>query len=314
VAGHPIVFPMTMSARRTAAHIPLAAILLIVGAVGCFTLLDATVKHLAARYPVSLLVWARYFVQALAMVVWLAPKMGRRLVASPQTGLQLARGAILVASSVFFVNALRLMPLAEATAINYTTPTLVILLSVLILKERMTPPRWAFVVAGLVGMLLIVRPGAAIFHGGAVFALAGAFCYAAYQITTRKLAAEDPRVTLFYPALVGSVLMTLALPFGEAPAGIPWADGALIALAGALGTVGHFLFILAFQRAPASGLTPFTYMQIVFATLLGWAFFGQFPDGAALAGMAVIAGSGLLLAWHERRSARAAIEEPTALE
>jgi drug/metabolite transporter (DMT)-like permease len=305
---------MTMSARRTAAHIPLAAILLIVGAVGCFTLLDATVKHLAARYPVPLLVWARYLVQALAMVLWLAPKMGGRLVASPQTGLQLARGAILVASSVFFVNALRLMPLAEATAINYTTPTLVILLSVLILKERMTPPRWAFVVAGLAGMLLIVRPGAAIFHGGSLFALAGAFCYAAYQITTRKLAAEDPRVTLFYPALVGSVLMTLVLPLVETPAGMPWADGALIALTGALGTAGHFLFILAFQRAPASGLTPFTYMQIVFATLLGWAFFGQFPDGAALAGMAVIAGSGLVLAWHERRSALAAIEEPTAVD
>lgn len=303
-----------MSVRRTAAHIPLAAILLIVGAVGCFTLLDATVKHLAARYPVPLLVWARYLVQALAMVVWLAPTMGRRLVVSPQPGLQLARGTILVASSVCFVNALRLMPLAEATAINYTTPTLVILLSVLILKERMTRPRWAFVVAGLAGMLLIVRPGAAILQGGAAFALAAALFYAAFQIMTRKLAAEDPRVTLFYPALAGSVLMTLVLPFVEAASGMPWTDVALVALAGALGTAGHFLFILAFQRAPASGLTPFTYMQIVFATLLGWAFFGQFPDGAALAGMAVIAGSGLLLAWHERRSALAATPEPTAVE
>ncbi len=303
-----------MSVRRTAANVPLAAIVLIVGAVACFTLLDATVKRLAASYPVPLLVWARYLVQALAMVLWLAPTMGRRLVVSPQPGLQLARGTILVASSVCFVNALRRMPLAEATAINYTTPTLVILLSVLILKERMTPPRWAFVVAGLVGMLLIVRPGAAIFHGGSVFALAGAFFYAAYQIMTRKLAAEDPRVTLFYPALAGSVLMSLVLPFVEMPSGMPWADVALVALTGALGTAGHFLFILAFQRAPASGLTPFTYMQIVFATLVGWAAFGHFPDGAALAGMAVIAGSGLLLAWHERQRSLAATPEPTAVE
>ncbi len=305
---------MSTSARRAAAHIPLAAILLIVGAVGCFTLLDATVKHLAARYPVPLLVWARYLVQAVAMVLWLAPTMGMRLVRTPQPALQLARGTVLLASSVCFVNALRLMPLAEATAINYTTPTLVILLSVAVLKERMTQPRWAFVVAGMAGMLLIVRPGAAILHAGAVFALAAALFYAAFQIMTRKLAAEDPRVTLFYPALAGSALMTLVLPFVDWPADLPWMDVALIGLAGALGTAGHFLFILAFQRAPASGLTPFTYMQIVFATLLGWAFFGQFPDGAALAGMAIIGGSGLLLAWHERRIALAATQEPTAVD
>jgi drug/metabolite transporter (DMT)-like permease len=303
-----------LSGRRAAAHIPLAAILLIVGAVGCFTLLDAAIKHLAARYPVPLLVWARYAVQAVAMVLWLAPSMGARLVRTPQPRLQMVRGAVLVASSVCFVNALRHLPLAEATAINYTSPTLVILLSVAVLKERMTRPRWSFVVAGMAGMLLIVRPGAAILHGGAVFALAGALLYAAFQILTRRLAAEDPRVTLFYPALAGTALMTFALPFVAAPADASWTDVGLILVAGALGTVGHFLFILAFQRAPASGLTPFTYMQIVFATLLGWAFFGQFPDAPALLGMAVIAGSGLLLAWHERRRALAAINEPAAVD
>jgi drug/metabolite transporter (DMT)-like permease len=303
-----------LSVRRSAAHIPLAAILLIVGAVACFTLLDGIVKYLTAYYPISLLVWARYVVQAVAMVIWLAPRMGSRLIRTRQPQLQLVRGAILIASSVCFVNALRRMPLAEATAINYTTPTLVILLAVVVLKERMTPPRWAFVVAGMAGMLLIVRPGTAILGVGATFALAAALCYAAFQITTRMLAAEDPRVTLFYPALVGSVLMTLTLPFIAWPIDVAWPHVVLILLAGALGTIGHFLFILAFQRAPASGLTPFTYLQIVFATLFGWALFGQFPDGAALAGMAIIGGSGLLLAWHERRTALAAIEEPVAVD
>lgn len=300
--------------RRSAAHIPLAAILLIVGAVACFTLLDGIVKYLTAHYPISLLVWARYVVQAVAMVIWLAPRMGSRLIRTRQPQLQLVRGAILIASSVCFVNALRRMPLAEATAINYTTPTLVIVLAVVVLKERMTPPRWAFVVAGMASMLLIVRPGTAILGAGAAFALAAALCYAAFQITTRMLAAEDPRVTLFYPALVGSVLMTLTLPFIAWPIDVAWPHVVLILLAGALGTIGHFLFILAFQRAPASGLTPFTYLQIVFATLFGWALFGQFPDGAALAGMAIIGGSGLLLAWHERRTALAAIEEPVAVD
>jgi len=303
-----------LSVRRSAAHIPLAAMLLIVGAVACFTLLDGIVKYLTAYYPIALLVWARYVVQAVAMVIWLAPRMGSRLIRTRQPQLQLARGAILIASSLCFVNALRRMPLAEATAINYTTPTLVILLAVVVLKERMTRPRWAFVVAGMAGMLLIVRPGTAILGAGSAFALAAALCYAAFQILTRQLAAEDPRVTLFYPALVGSVLMTLILPFIEWPLDIAWPHVVLVLLSGALGTIGHFLFILAFQRAPASGLTPFTYLQIVFATLFGWALFGQFPDGAALAGMAIIGGSGLLLAWHERRTALAATEEPVAVD
>lgn len=305
-----------MSPTRQVAQIPPSAVLLIVAAVGCFTILDSLMKFLAVLYPVPLLVWARYTMQAGVMVLWLARTMGTGLVRSPQPGLQLVRGTILVLSTIFFVNALMRLPLAEATAINYTTPTLVIVLSVVVLKERMTASRWAFVAAGMAGMLLIVRPGAAILHGGALLALGAAGCYAVFQILTRKLRAEDPRVTLFYPALCGSVLMTLLLPFVAHEVDMPWSHMVLVGLTGVFGTAGHFLFILAFQRAPASGLTPFTYMQLVWAMLLGWAIFGQFPDGFALAGMAIIAGSGLLLAWHERRRALAlaAPQEPTAID
>ncbi len=127
-------------------------------------------------------------------------------------------------------------------------------------------------------MLLVVRPGAAILHGGALLALGAAGFYATFQIMTRKLSAEDPRVTLFYSALCGTVLMTLLLPFVDHPADMPWTHIVLVGIMGMLGTAGHFLFILAFRHAPASGLTPFTYMQIVWATLLGWALFGHFPD------------------------------------
>ena len=91
---------------------------------------------------------------------------------------------------------------------------------------------------------------------------------------------------------------------------MPRGDFGLLLLLGALGTTGHFIFIRAFRGAPASALTPFTYTQLVWAVLLGWLVFGQFPDGYALAGIAVIAGSGLLLAWHERRRARTASALP----
>ena len=305
-----------MNPARQPGNVPASAILLIVGAVACFSLLDSIVKFLATRYSVPMLVWARYAVQAIAIALWLGPTMRGELVRTRQLPLQLARGTILLVSSLLFFNALKYLPLAEATAINYTTPTLVILLSVVVLKERMTLPRWAFVGAGLLGMLLVVRPGAAILHGGALLALGAAGFYATFQIMTRKLSAEDPRVTLFYSALCGTVLLTLLLPFVDRPGEMPWTHIALVGIMGALGTAGHFLFILAFRHAPASGLTPFTYMQIVWATLLGWAAFGHFPDAAALAGMAIIAGSGLLLAWHERRRARVVAEtqEPTAID
>jgi drug/metabolite transporter (DMT)-like permease len=250
------------------------------------------------------------------MVLWLTPTMRWNLLRTAQPGLQVARGTILLLSSVCFVNALRFLPLADATAINYTTPILVVLLSVLLLGERMTRARTAFVVCGFVGMVLIVRPGASILHGGALFALAAAGFYAVYQILTRMLRGDDPRVTLFYPALCGTLLMLPALPFLGHSASMPWTDIALVAVTGLLGTAGHFLFILAFQRAPASGLTPFTYVQLVWAMLLGWLLYGQFPDILTLAGIGVIAASGLLLAWHERRRARGAavVEEPPAID
>jgi drug/metabolite transporter (DMT)-like permease len=121
-------------------------------------------------------------------------------------------------------------------------------------------------------------------------------------------------VTLFYPALVGTVIMTLIWPWFGSRIDVAWSDVALILCLGVLGTIGHFLLILAFQRAPASALTPFTYVHLVFATTIGWLVFSDLPDGLTFAGMALIAGSGLLLTWHERRKALIAAPEPTAVD
>ena len=284
------------------AHVPTKAVLLIVGSVLCFTLLDTIVKHLAPRYPIPLLVWARLTFQAVAMVLWLGPTMKLDLLRTPRVGMQLARGILIVGSSFLFMSALKYLPLAEATAISYSSPVLVVLMAVLFLDEQMSGPRIAFVVAGISGMLMIVRPGADIFHGATLLALSAACLYATYQILTRKVAAEDSRVTLFYPGLVGAVVMTAILPFVDIKTQMPFTDIALVCAAGLLGTLGHFLFILAFQRGPASALIPFTYMQLVWATLIGWFVFQDFPDGWALMGMAVIAISGLLIALYERRT------------
>jgi drug/metabolite transporter (DMT)-like permease len=110
--------------------------------------------------------------------------------------------------------------------------------------------------------------------------------------------------------------MTLLLPFLDFKASMPWPHVFLVVLFGAIATLGHFMFILAFRHAPASALTPFTYAQLVWAVTLGWLVFGYFPDAYSLAGIALIAGSGLLLAWHERRRAARLVvtEEPVAVD
>ena len=229
-------------------HVPTSSILLILGSVLCFTMLDTITKFMTQRYSVPVLVWARYTVQFLAMLVWLGPSMRLRLFHTDRLQLQVVRGGVLLASSLFFVGALRSLPLANATALNYTTPVLVVLMARLVLGERMTPARVAFVVAGLAGMLLIVRPGSDVFRGASLLALLAALCYATYQIMTRVLYGESPRVLLFYPAVVGAAVMTALAPGLDWPAHMPWQHAVLIVVGGLLGTLGHFLFILAFQH------------------------------------------------------------------
>lgn len=292
-------------------HVPVRAVLLICAATLCFASLDTAIKYLSSRYPVPLLVWARWVIQALAIVVWLAPKAGRSILRTRRVGKNLVRGAILVGSSVCFVYALRDLPLASVTALNYTTPMMVVVLAVVLLGERLTAARIAFVVAGIVGMLLIVRPGTDVFRGASLLALASAACYAVFQIMTRTMVDEDPGVLLFYPALVATVAMAFPLAASWSSIGeMPWTHVAMLVVGGVIGTLGHLLFILAFQRAAASALTPFTYVHLVWATLIGWAVFGTFPDAFSLAGMAIIAGSGLLITLHERR--RSSIEAAKA--
>ena len=283
-------------------HVPLRAVLLICGATLCFAALDTAVKYLSPLYPIPLLVWARWTIQALALVAWLAPQPGQAFVRTRQVGRNLVRGGVLIASSICFVYALRDLPLAEVTALNYSTPMMVTVLAVLVLGERLTAARLAFLVAGAIGMLLVVRPGTDVFRGASLLALMSAAFYATFQIMTRRMADEAPGVLLFYPALVGSAVMAVALVFSlDAMVAMPWTHVAMLVVGGMVGTFGHFLFILAFRRAPASALTPFTYVHLVWATLIGWIVFGTFPDAFALAGIAIIAGSGLWIALRERR-------------
>ncbi len=292
-----------MTGQALAQH-PLRGILLFMLALMLFALLDATSKHLTASFAVPLLVWARYTLHFLIMLIFVAPSLRLQLVRTDNLALQVVRALALVGTTGFAMMAFRSMPLAEATAVLFLSPLLVTLLAGPFLGERIGAGRWAAVIVGFAGVLLIARPGGALNLAGILWALAGAACYAVYQLLTRRLShAEHPLTLLFYTALVGTAVMSLALPwfwFEFSPSPLQWLQ---IASLGFYGGVGHFILIRAFRLAPASTLTPFGYTQLIWAGLLGWLVFGHIPDTMTAAGMAVIAASGLWLALGERRPA-----------
>ncbi len=287
---------------------PFYGVLLMLLALFFFAALDATSKHLLLTFALPLLVWARFTLHCLLMVVFLAPSMRSKLLATQRPLIQVVRALLLLGVSLFALAALRLMPLAETTAILYVTPLLVVLLSGPFLGEKVSVLRWVSVATGFAGALLIARPGGALSGLGILFSLAAALCYSVYQIQTRQLSTTESAVTmLFYTALTGTVAMSLALPwFWSGPVPSPL-EALLIASLGIFGGTGHYLLTRAFRHTPASTLSPLMYVQLIWATLLGWQIFGQLPDHLSILGMLAIAGSGLSIAVSDRRPPRRAL-------
>lgn len=295
----------TASPGKPPASASLRGIALICFAVAMFAALDVVAKFLVREVPVPELVWARYTSQALLMVAVLGPRLGFGLVRTARPGVQLARALLLLSCSALFFTALLFLPLAEASALGFAAPLFVTALSVPMLKERVGPRRWIAVSVGFLGVLLVVRPGGAVLHWAVLLPLTMALFYSLYQILTRLIAGhERPLASLFWTALVGSLLTTLALPWiWQAPTSLGVA--ALMAATGLMGGIGHFAMIKAFETAPASLLAPYTYTQLVWATAFGYLAFGDFPDGWTLVGMGVIVASGVYIFYRERRLARA---------
>ena len=286
----------------TAEHHPLRGILQMLAAVLCFALLDATAKHLSQKFPVPMLVWARYTLHFLLMLFFLAPTLRWKLVATRRPAMQIVRALMLVGVTGFAMAAFRHLPLAETTALLFITPLIVALLAGPFLGERLRPSHWIASICGFGGALLIARPDGALNATGLALVIAAALCYSIYQIQTRQLSPSENTLTmLFYTALVGSAAMTLAAPLywgGPLP---DWREGLMIASLGIYGGTGHFLLISAFRHAPATTLSPFLYVQLIWAALLGWLVFGHWPDGTTLFGMAIIAASSASLALTQRR-------------
>jgi drug/metabolite transporter (DMT)-like permease len=267
--------------------------------------LDASAKWLLREHSLFLVIWARYAGQMLVVTPFARAGGGPRFWRTERLGLQLLRSSLLLAATFCFFGALRYLPLAEASAISFLAPVFVVMLSGPILGERAHRARWVSAITGFLGVLIVLRPGSAVFHPAALLMIGMALANAFYSLFTRKLADEDPHTSLFYSALVGTIGLTLFLPFGLGDGWPPLRDAAVFLLLGLLAGLGHWCVIRAFARAPAALLTPFSYLQMIWAIAYGYLVFGQLPDLTSGLGMAVIVGSGLALAWFEQRRGRA---------
>jgi drug/metabolite transporter (DMT)-like permease len=279
-----------------------SGIALIVLATLCFAALDTATKYGAALAPVLMLLWGRYVFQAVATFVLRFPVQGLKLLATPNPRFQTLRGALLLITSACSFFGLQYLPVGEFTAMVMLSPLVATALAAWTLKSHVSPKRWWLLVGGLVGVLLVVRPGGQVFSWALLFPVLLVSTYACFQVLTSRLSAEEnPYTTHFYTGLVGTLVMTPIVVFNWNTAALT-AHWPLFMLIGFLGTYGHLLLIWAFMRASAPVLSPYLYAQIAFATLSGWLFFGHIPDALAWVGITVIAASGIgnaLLSAHE---------------
>ena len=254
--------------------------------------MNAATKALVERFDLVMLVWARYFFHV-AFVAVLFPRRLPGLLHTDQLGVQLLRSVLVLAATALNFAALAWLSQGEVAAITFTTPIQVVALSGPILGERVGGRRWLAVALGFAGAMLIVQPGAATFNAGAVLAFGCALAYALYQISTRIVRETEPLGLLLYGGLVGMAVTSLLVPWHwRTPSLVEWAGLAAIGL---LGAVAHLMMILALRRAQASRVSPFTYLQVVWAMLSTLLLFGVVPPWTTFAGAAVVVASGLLL-------------------
>jgi drug/metabolite transporter (DMT)-like permease len=292
---------------RNTSHAP-TGIALLVAAVACFAVLDTTTKFISTSVPLLMALWFRYAFQAIATTLAVLPTRGLSVLRTAHPKFQLLRGLLLLGTSIFAFFSLKHMPVGEFTSIVMITPLVITLLASLTLGERVSWLRWVLVVGGFAGTLIIIRPDGDDFNWAMLLPLGLVVCNAWFQILTSRLArTEDPFTMHFYTGWVGTLAASLALPFVWTALG-SWTLWASLALMGLMGTVGHFMMILAYGRAPVSTLTPFLYAQIGFAMLGGWIAFSHVPDRWSMVGMVMIAICGAAGAWLAVRQSRVAIE------
>lgn len=280
-------------------HHPIRGILLVVAATLLFACMDTVGKYMMTKFSVPLVAAVRYALNLVILAALMMPRHGRALWTTRRTGLVVLRAVALAVASLFAGLALQRLPVGETISIIYLQGFGVMLAAGYFLKERVTAAGWIAAIIGFAGVVLIARPGGNLAPMGVLFALICAAISVIYILLSRVLAAtETTMAMLFHVAIAGAVLFGVMLAFDWRAYAFTGLDIALLVFMGAASLAGHFLFTSAYRFAPASMLAPFNYFHIAFAVIAGWLVYHHVPDGFALAGMAMIAGSGAAIALH----------------
>ena len=283
----------------------LLGILLMLAFCALAPLLDVAAKLAAENgVPVGQITTARFVVQtALMLPVVLVLRLSIRL--SPRAlAFASLRALFLLVSTYAFVSGIEVMPIADALAIFFVNPLVIVILSALVLRETVGPHRWAAVAVGFVGMLIIIRPGMVEVNPGTFYALGAGVALGSYLVMTRHIAGSaDAMVLTFQTSAIGAGLMTLALPFvWHTPTPGQWV---MLAGLGVVATLGHMLITKAYEHGEASLLAPLAFTEILMATVFGWWFFGDLPDRWTVLGVTVLVASAIYISIRERRASAA---------
>lgn len=284
----------------------MTAIALMCAAALCFSLLDASAKMLSGvmGLPVAMVIWMRFVSHAILSVLLMGPHRIPTLMKSLKPGIQLFRSLFLVGATLFNFLAIKYLQLDQTVTIFFLGPLLVAALAGPLLGEWVGWRRLLAIMTGLVGVLMVMRPGFGGIHWAITFSFLSVVSYSFYVIATRYLAAYDPsEVTQFYSPIAGIVCVApLALVGWQWPTDTT--QWLLLFSLGIFGGFGHWLLILAHRMAAAPTLSPFIYTSLIWMTVLGYWLFGDVPDVWTLAGGAVVIASGLYLLYREQRTVR----------
>lgn len=285
---------------------PLVGIVLMLAASTLFPVMNGLVKLLSAGYPSEQIVWARNATHLIFVLALFAPRRGWAIFRSRDLKTQIARSALLLASTICFFLAVKHIALGKAATIQFISPFIVTLLAWRFLGEALVPARLAAVTLGFLGTVIVIRPGTDIFQWADLLPVISSGFYAAYQVLTRFVADKDPPETsVVYSALIGTLAMALTLPFVWTTPTSAF-DAIVLFGLGILGGLGHYCLARAMQHAEASVISPFNYWQIVGSAAFGLLVFDEFPDAFVWLGAVVIVAAGLFMAWHEARDRRGA--------
>jgi drug/metabolite transporter (DMT)-like permease len=268
--------------------------------------MDGTAKLLTQNFHVVQVVWARYAFHLLTLIPLLVISGHIKLRFPAKLKLQLVRAAFLLGDTFLFFAALALIPLANGKAVFFMAPLVMTALSPLILNEKVGPRRWIAVIIGFLGAIVILRPDIQGISWGYILALGSAILYALYLLYTRRLSkSSPPMVTLLVTALFGTTIMTAIVPFyWITPDTMDWL---LMLIMGSLGTLSHYLIIKAFEWGEMPLLAPFTYAEIVSASIFGLIVFGQFPDFWTWVGITIVINSGIYISRREFKNVNSRI-------